>query len=164
MSETRHDYETPWPVVHWLEKRYGLQGFDLDPCCSSKTRKAPHYFTEADNGLARDWFGSVFMNPPWTKELLPRFLEHAYSQSLDGVGLICGLVPVRADSSYWHDYIFNGGASEVIFIRGRIRFLLDGVLQKSPDMKNVCAFPVWKGGKRRLAQPTLYTVDVNELR
>lgn len=154
-------YETPWPVIHWLEKRYGIT-FDLDPCCEFKTRKAGKYFDEKKDGLKQDWFGNVFMNPPWDNTT-PLFLERAYSQNLSGnTSMIVGLVPVRSDTAYWHEYVLNGGSDELILIRGRIKFYLDGVLQGRPDMKNVCAFPVWIGNKRRRTQPKLYAVDVKE--
>lgn len=157
---TRHDYETPWEVVRWLEWRFGK--FDLDPCCSNETAKAPHYFTKESNGLHKNWYGNVFMNPPWDRINLPLFLEQAKSQALDKkVKLIAGLIPVRSDTSNWHDYIFNNGAHEVIFIKGRIKFFLDGVRQKSPDMKNVCAFPIWRPGPPPKT-PKLHTVSVRE--
>lgn len=38
----------------------------------------------------------------------------------DNTIVVC-LIPARTDTLYWHDYIFNK-ASEVRFIKGRIRF------------------------------------------
>lgn len=36
------------------------------------------------------------------------------------------LIPARTDTSYWHDIIFKK-ATEIRFIRGRVRFELGGV-------------------------------------
>ncbi len=163
MTETRIDYETPLEVVCWLEDRLG-QRFDLDPCCTVKTKKAINYFTKEEDALSRDWFGNVFMNPPWDRVNLSRFLEQACIQASTGnIKLIAGLVPVRSDTANWHQYIFNNAAHEVIFIKGRIKFYLDGVRQNSPDMTNVCAFPIWLPSKPP-KQPNLYTVDVKDFK
>jgi len=155
----RHDYETPWPVVHWLEKRYEIK-FDLDPCCTAATAKAPKFYTEQDDGLVKDWFGNVFLNPPWDRKNLPLFVHCAYKQSRRETTVI-GLLPVRTDTEVWHDYILNYGAHELIFIKGRVKFYLDGVIQKAPNIQNVCAFPVWFDTPKP-EHPKIYTVDVKE--
>ena len=36
------------------------------------------------------------------------------------------LIPARTDTSYWHDIIFKK-ATDIRFIRGRVRFELGGV-------------------------------------
>jgi len=44
-----------------------LGAIDLDPAsCAVANRvvRAERYFTKTDNGLARPWFGRVFVNPP----------------------------------------------------------------------------------------------------
>ena len=41
-------------------------------------------------------------------------------------GVIVLLVPARTDTKRWHDYIFNK-ADDIRFIRGRLRFEVDGI-------------------------------------
>lgn len=54
------------------------------------------------------------------------------------------LIPARPDTSYFHDWIW--GKAEVIFLRGRLKFELNGI-----PAKNAAAFPsmlvIYNGGK-----------------
>src|SRR5262249_12487593 len=53
--------------------------FDLDPASPGRDVvpwiPAKHHYTLADNGLERPWRGYVWLNPPYTREGLPRWLE-----------------------------------------------------------------------------------------
>ena len=62
-SSESGEWSTPLQLVDDLERRYG--SFDLDPCASIETAKAPRFYTEDDDGLTIDWYGHVFMNPPY---------------------------------------------------------------------------------------------------
>jgi site-specific DNA-methyltransferase (adenine-specific) len=42
-------------------------GFDLDPCATQANAKCRRYFTRKENGLAQEWRGKVFINPPYCK-------------------------------------------------------------------------------------------------
>lgn len=80
MSEPRAAYqyvnqdsgETEWytPPEIIEAARAVMGGIDLDPASSpqaNKTVKADHYFTAQDDGLARPWFGRVFLNHPFSR-------------------------------------------------------------------------------------------------
>lgn len=53
------------------------------------------------------------------------------------------LIPARTDTSYFHDYIFNGKADEVRFLRGRLKFT-----DEEGNVKDSAPFPsaviVWR--------------------
>jgi phage N-6-adenine-methyltransferase len=50
-SSVRQDWETP----HWLfDLVHAEFGFTLDVCASAANTKCSRYFSEADDGLARD--------------------------------------------------------------------------------------------------------------
>lgn len=53
------------------------------------------------------------------------------------------LIPARTDTSYFHDYIFNGKADEVRFLRGRLKFT-----DEEGNAKDSAPFPsaviVWR--------------------
>ena len=73
---TSDDYYTP----AWLFEDMGVT-FDVDvaaPPGGVPWIPADKYFTMADDGLAQDWEGRVWMNPPFsgTTPWVRRFIEH----------------------------------------------------------------------------------------
>lgn len=70
VSSAHHGWTTP-PEL--LERLYGVVGggFGLDPC--SPTRRGPVRarlrYTVEDDGLALPWRGTVFVNPPYGRQL-----------------------------------------------------------------------------------------------
>lgn len=107
-SSASDDWSTPQHIVD----QYG--NFDLDPCASSKNAKAPRYFTKEDDGLSKEWFGRVWMNPPYGREI-GKWVKKAYGS---GCECVC-LLPARTDTKWFHDYCTEG---RIVFLRGRIKF------------------------------------------
>ena len=70
---------TPREFMNFLRKNMFFIP-DLDAAASIKNTKAPLYFSEKDNSLEKDWFGHVWLNPPFGKVLLPKFLEKCNEQ------------------------------------------------------------------------------------
>ncbi|TAE79565.1 MAG: adenine methyltransferase, partial [Bacteroidetes bacterium] len=58
-----------WLTPPELVKKLGE--FDLDPCCPVNPPfvHAIHNYTILDDGLTKEWFGRVFCNPPYDKNL-----------------------------------------------------------------------------------------------
>lgn len=80
---TTDDYYTP----KWIFDAIGLE-FDIDVACppgGPPHTPCKHYYTQADNGLTSPWFGTIWMNPPYSKPApwVQRFIEHA-----DGIALL----------------------------------------------------------------------------
>jgi hypothetical protein len=94
-----------------------LGEFDLDPC-SSLDRPwdtAKHHYTIEDDGLAQEWFGRVWCNPPYGPGMAPflrRMVEHR-----NGIVLIFARTETRA----FFDYVWDK-ADAILFIKGRLRF------------------------------------------
>lgn len=63
----------------WVFEALGLE-FDLDPAHPPYKTNVPckNYYTKDDNGLEKDWFGLVWVNPPYSQpsQLVDKFLEH----------------------------------------------------------------------------------------
>jgi len=125
-SETA-EWATP---QDFFDKLDGEFNFNLDPCATSENAKCPIYFTKKENGLIQAWFGRVFMNPPYGREI-GKWIRKAYLESLRPETFVVCLIPSRTDTKWWHKYVMK--AKEIRFIRGRLKFVgVEGV--KHPAM------------------------------
>ena len=114
------EWETPPELFERLNRLYG---FDLDVCASDSNAKCARYFTAADDGLAQAWHGTCWMNPPYGRPLA-QWMQKAESERRRCRVIVC-LVPARTDTKWFHEYVH--GKAEIYFIRGRIRFLREGL-------------------------------------
>ena len=120
------EWATPPEVFAPLDQEFR---FTLDPCATVESAKCPRFFTEAENGLERDWGAErVFMNPPYGREVYA-WTRKAKEAALRGA-LVVGLLPASTDLSWFHEDVIAAGA-EVRFIRGRVRFLTGGPYRAS---------------------------------
>ena len=95
--------------------------FTLDPCALPENAKCKHFYTPIENGLIQDWSGeTVFCNPPYGKELYKK-KKKCYTESRNRNTTVVMLIPVRTDTKYFHEYIYNK-ARDIRFIKGRLKF------------------------------------------
>lgn len=113
-SRETPEWETPQDLFDVLDAEFG---FDLDVCATPQVAKCARYFTPADDGLAQEWSGVCWMNPPYGDEI-PRWVAKAADAGRRGATVVC-LVPARVDTGWWWDHCRYG---EVRFLRGRLRF------------------------------------------
>ena len=112
-----------------IEALGGPDSFDLDPCSSIDRpwQTARRHFTPEDNGLMRPWQGRIWMNPPYSTQLLRRFMARMAEHD-HGVALVFA----RTETDPFHRYVW-GAASGLLFVRGRLNFhRIDG----GPARKN----------------------------
>lgn len=107
--ETR--WLTPKPLVQ------ALGTFDLDPAGAPGHDLAIHtYLLEnGDDGLRDEWFGRIWLNPPYGKQAEPflrRMVEH-------GTGT--ALLFARTETKMFHELVW-GAATAVLFLKGRLVF------------------------------------------
>lgn len=100
-----------------------LGEFDLDPCTQSKrpfdTAKNHFEFDQGDCGLEKQWFGRVWMNPPYGRDIgkwLDKMLMHG-----NGVALVFSRTDTRWAQKHM-DY-----ADGVLFVKGRIYFISENL-------------------------------------
>lgn len=108
---TKEDWLTPPELLQ------ALGAFDLDPCASTHQpwRTAETQYTVHDNGLAKPWFGRVWMNPPYgrqTGKWMERLAHHG-----NGIALIFA----RTETLYFAEHVWPR-ADGLLFLEGRIRF------------------------------------------
>jgi len=92
-----------------------LGPFDLDPCAAPGWPTARRHITLPDDGLAADWAGSVWLNPPYGNEVwswLARLADHG-----DGIALIFA----RTETVGFVREVW-GKADAVMFLHGRLHF------------------------------------------
>lgn len=117
-------WSTPQAFFDKLNDEFG---FELDVCATLDNAKCKKFFTEKDDGLAQEWIGVVWMNPPYGREI-GDWMRKANESARTGATVVC-LVPSRTDTRWWHEYAIQ---HEVRFIRGRLKF---------GDAKNSAPFP-----------------------
>jgi hypothetical protein len=66
------------PGLHVELAREVLGGFDLDPAshpAAQERIRAKQFLTPEDNGLAHEWHGRIWLNPPYTQPAIERFVD-----------------------------------------------------------------------------------------
>jgi transcriptional regulator with XRE-family HTH domain len=121
-NSTGNNYwETPPELAHALTAAVG--GFDLDPCAATSDRrkarvKAKILLTATDDGLSARWTGRVFVNPPYSRGIAD-WVAKCWRESERGC-VVIGLLPVRPDTAWWHNYIAN--KADIFMLKGRLKF------------------------------------------
>ncbi len=125
LSTGKDDWETPSDFYKKLDEEFH---FTLDPCCSHNNAKCLKHYTAEEDGLKQDWGGNtVFCNPPYSKAgKQDEWIKKCYEESKKPGTVVVALIPARTDTNRFHEYIWNGKASEVRFLKGRLFFEVDG--------------------------------------
>lgn len=120
-SKLSDEFFTP---DHFVEAvRDVLGSIELDPASceeANATVGALKYFTAEEDGLAQEWLAqTVFLNPPYSRELIDRFvgklLIHYNDQRVDEAILLVNAMT----SSDWFEPLFQ---FPCCFVKGRIKF------------------------------------------
>ena len=114
-----NEWNTPQCVIGKTVNLFGH--IDLDPCSNSHETpnvSALNHFTEEDDGLNRDWFGKVYMNPPygrviadWVGKLKKEYEAHRVEEAI-------ALIPSRTDTEWFREFADYPRC----FIWGRLKF------------------------------------------
>ena len=115
-SSKDQTWETP---IEFFNKLDDIFKFELDVAASDDNHKCDRYYTEETDGLAQDWKGVCWMNPPYGRHQI-KWIEKASEEADKGATVVC-LIPARPDTKVWQNIIFPN-ASAICFIRGRLKF------------------------------------------
>lgn len=115
-SSKKDDWNTPQNLFDRLNEEYS---FNLDPCCFKETAKCKDYFTPLEDGLKQDWFGNVFMNPPYGRDI-KHWVKKAKDESEKNNCVVVCLLPARTDTRWWHEYCMK--SSEIKLCNKRLSF------------------------------------------
>jgi hypothetical protein len=103
MSSRSPEWYSPTQVVELVLRV--LEVIDLDPCADpGRAIPAAMHYTESDDGLAHEWRGRIFMNPPygrvigvWMSKLAAAFASGHVTEAI-------ALVPARVDTRWWREF------------------------------------------------------------
>lgn len=120
---TNNSKDDEWytPAKYIESAREVLGRIDLDPASNdfaNKTVKADRYFTEESNGLEQEWYGNIWMNPPYSTALLSQFADKLISSNFSQAIVLVN----NATETAWFEKMISK-ASAIVFHKGRIRFV-----------------------------------------
>jgi len=126
-ENTKVEWLTPPNLVKKLGK------FDLDPCSpiDAPFLHAQNNFTNIDDGLTKNWFGRVYLNPPYGRGM------ELWLEKLKFHGNGIALIFARTETQCFFKHIWND-ADAVLFVKGRIRFYhISGIQAGTPGAPSV---------------------------
>lgn len=132
LSSERTTWETPPELFRKLNDEFR---FDLDVCAFPENAKCDRFYCPDVNGLIQEWAGRCWCNPPYGRGIGDWIEKAARSAETTADVVVC-LVPARTDTAWWHDWAVK--ASEIRFLRGRVRFV--GAVSCAPFPSAVLVF------------------------
>lgn len=122
---TANSGENEWYTPpEYIEAARDVMGrIDLDPASCETAQanvRAKRFYTADDDGLSKKWAGNIWLNPPYSKELIGQFAAKLLDERCRFKQAIV-LVNNATDTAWFHD--LASVASAVCFVRGRVKFL-----------------------------------------
>lgn len=115
-----NEWYTPSEYIELAREVMG--GIDLDPASCERANEvvqAKGYYTAETDGLAQDWFGNVWLNPPYSTELIAKFSEKLVKE-LPQIEAAIVLVNNATETEWFCKLV--GMARAVCFPNGRVKF------------------------------------------
>lgn len=115
-TQGKDDWGTATPLYQKLHQEFE---FTLDVCADDQNHKCAAYLTKEMDALSVDWWGRVFMNPPFT--LLDKFLYKLIMELLAGhIEMGVALIASRTDTQAM--FTASSYAGETRFLKGRVAY------------------------------------------
>lgn len=99
-----------------------MGAIDLDPCSNSKDSPnvpALDHYIAADNGLSMPWFGRVYMNPPYGREIGDWVSKLKREYEAGNTTEAIALVPARTDTQWFRSL----DCFACCYVTGRLTFI-----------------------------------------
>ena len=114
-----NEWYTPTNFIE--SARYVMGTIDLDPASNefaNKTVKATNYFSKENDGLKQDWYGNVWLNPPYSQPEIGDFILKITEGNFNNLILITN----NATETKWGNIALSN-SNAVCFVNKRISFL-----------------------------------------
>ena len=112
--------------AEWFSPEFIIEGarnvmgtIDLDPCsCAAANErvKATEYYCKENDALDHEWFGTVFLNPPYTG--VGKFINKLLESNIDQAVILVN----NATETQWFKKLMEK-ASAIVFLTGRLHFI-----------------------------------------
>jgi phage N-6-adenine-methyltransferase len=121
---------TPKEIIDAVREVMG--GIDIDPATCVQAQKivqAKKYYTQKDNGLEKQWEGTVFLNPPYGMPDIKQFTEKLI-QELPNIESAILLTNDQTDTLWFQSCAIR--AKLICFTTGRIGFYTPTKVKTAP--------------------------------
>lgn len=123
-----YDGDEWYTPAEYLDAARTVMGdIDLDPASCAAAQKvvgAAQFFTKEDDGLAQEWRGRIWLNPPYSTALAPRFIDKLCAEYDAGrLDEAVVLVNNATDTAWFHNLL---GRFPACFLRKRVPFWRPG--------------------------------------
>jgi len=112
------------PESYIAAARSVMGAIDLDPASCATANQvvgATQFYSIADDGLDREWFGRVWLNPPYAQPAIVDFCSKLTEEYRAGrIVEACALVNNATETAWFQD--LASAACAICFPRGRVRF------------------------------------------
>jgi hypothetical protein len=129
------EFERYTPPKYIEAARTVLGEIDLDPAScklAQRTVQAARYFTFKDDGLTREWRGRIWLNPPYHRDLGPKFVDKLIAERVAGHVTAAIMLTNNCTDASWFSKASHASAA-ICFSSGRVNFLReDGVTPLFP--------------------------------
>jgi phage N-6-adenine-methyltransferase len=134
--------KTDWGTPQYLfDNLNDIFQFDLDAAANIHNHKCKKWLgpgsTIAEDALSVEWTGNIFLNPPYGRKYNRKWITKAHTSSIKNNALVVCLLPARTETRMF-DICWQ--ASLICFIRGRLKFELDGNTDAAPFPNCIVVF------------------------
>ena len=118
--------ENEWytPAEYADMAREVMGSIDLDPASCEEANEviqATKYFSKEDDGLTKTWKGNLWINPPYSRDLMPAFVDKLKQSFINGdVDSAILLSHNNTDTAWFHS--LASISSAICFPKRRIKF------------------------------------------
>ncbi len=121
-KKPKQDIRTPLILFSTLNQQFN---FDLDPCDSNEKENwlslDSYNLNRNENGLDLNWYGNVFVNPPWNK-IFPWIKKAEYELKEGNCNFVVFLLPSRVETKWWHHLLGSKYLMNYTFLKSRVKF------------------------------------------